>query len=122
MKKYVDKQGSDIKAFLKCFGDVAIGYSNNEHKLVIEDFDNAELFSFAEGFAVGSFEANQTIEECELYYNNPQKYYEVYEQCEPSDSMLEVYEILTEYEVDYYTMNELDEVDVLWVRKKGEKK
>lgn len=107
-----------LAEYLKKAGDVHIGLVETGHVLQVEDFENAELFTYEEGFCCGSFELNTAIEQVECYKSHPEKYQEEYDKCEPTDSMYEIYEIMNKYIVAYEDINEEYGVDIVWMKKK----
>ena len=117
MKDYT-MQGKTLMECLKITGDAKIGYSKTQKLIQVEDYFDAELFTFEEGFCCGSFELNQVLEEVAYFEDYFEDYEEEYGHSEPTDAFFDIYDIANNYVVDYVEINDINEVDVVWVVKK----
>lgn len=133
MTKNYDVAGMTLEQYLKKAGDVHIGTLTDNHILQVEDFEDAELFTYEEGFCCGSFELNAVIEQIEYYekyqegYENKYgeyypSYKEEYGRTEPADSFFELYAIANDYVVAYEEVKGEYEVNIVWLKRKGEKR
>lgn len=128
MKDYT-MQGKTLMECLKITGDAKIGYSKTQKLIQVKDYFDAELFTFEEGFCCGTYELNQVVEEVEYfekhlegYENKYGEYFPSYEgeygRSEPTDAFFDIYDLAKNYVVDYVEVNDVNEVDVVWLVRK----